>query len=352
MKFSASGFKSFRAAKGFSLVEFMVAAALGVLISAGGVSVYLAAKRSFTEVEQVAGVSENGRFALSLLDRAMRHVGFFGGSSPGEIRADASLGAVSGDCSGNAAAYDMTNPFFVQSAASASVFSCITDAMPGTDVLVLKGVEPRPVYDADPDDLNATRDGVLSFTRSVPTPPATMVAPWSSRETYVVSNTESGLLIDGADTPPNVGEGQEMALGAAWPYRFQVYYVRNADVPTLSRKFLAWDTTSGTMSVQTQDLVQGVENLRFRIGIDSDGDGEVDSFATAAEVSAANAWDRVSSMQVFVLVRSDTADFSYTNAKTYQVDTTAVTPNDNFRRVLLNTEIALRNPRLILRGGA
>ena len=337
--------------QGFSLVEFMVAGLLGVIISGGAVSLYLAAKRSFTEVEQVAAVSENGRFALRILDLSMRHVGFFGGSGPTDIRMDGSLGAVSNDCSGAAAAYDLSNAFFVQNAASANVFGCIDDAMPGTDVLVLKGVDPRPIYDADPDDPDAARDGVFSFTQSIPAPPATVAAPWSAQKTYVVANTDSGVLIDGADTAPNVGEGQEFARGAAWPYRLEIYFVRNGTVPTLARAFLAWDSTAGSMAVQDEDLVEGVENLRFRMGLDSDNDGEADSFVTAAQVTAANAWERVTSIQASVLVRADVADPTYTNQKSYQVDTATITPADNFRRVLLNSEIALRNPRLVLRGG-
>ena len=56
--------------------------------------------------------------------------------------------------------------------------------------------------------------------------------------------------------------------------------------------------------------------------------------------------------KMFLLVRSDTPDPDYTNAKTYQMPGGAVTPNDNFRRLLLHGDITLRNPRLMLRGGA
>ena len=351
MKRSMAGTGALARQQGFSLVEFMVAGLLGVIVSGGAVSLYLAAKRSFTEVEQVAAVSENGRFALRILDLSMRHVGFFGGSGPSDIRMDGSLGTVSNDCSGAAAAYDLDNAFFVQNAASANVFGCIDDAMPGTDVLVLKGVDPRPIYDADPDNPAAVRNGVLDFTQSIPTPPATPAEPWSTQKTYVVANTDAGILIDGADTAPNVGEGQEFARGAAWPYRLEIYFVRNGAVPTLARAFLTWDSSAGSMAVDDEDLVEGVENLRFRMGLDSDNDGEADSFVTAAQVTAANAWDRVTSIQASVLVRSDTPDPAYTNEKSYQIDTATITPADNFRRVLLNSEIALRNPRLVLRGG-
>ena len=64
----------------------MVAMVLGVIVIGGAISVYLASKRSLTEVEQVATLSENGRFALQLLGYSARHIGFYGGPNPTILR--------------------------------------------------------------------------------------------------------------------------------------------------------------------------------------------------------------------------------------------------------------------------
>ncbi|MCP5189064.1 MAG: PilW family protein [Pseudomonadales bacterium] len=345
----------FGSARGFSLIELMVSIVLGLIIIAGAASIYLASKRSMTEVEQVAAVSENGRFALQLLNSAVRHVSFFGGSRPPDIRDDASLGAVTGDCNAPADAYNTDESFFAVRAtgtpgSSVSVLGCITDALANTDVLVIKGVAPSPLYDADPDDPNAPRDGNISFPTGA----------WSSQESYVVSNSESGILVDGADTPrPSVAVGTEFALGVAWPYRLQIYYIRNivGGIPTLARKVLAWDTASGTMSIQTQDLVQGVENIRYLFSYDSDGDGEVDTTSSLTDMPGATdlLWSQVISLQVYLLVRSDAADPDYLDEKTYNLGDISYTPTGDarsVRRILLNSDIAMRNPRLVLRGGA
>lgn len=336
-------------AGGFSLIELMVSIVLGMIILAGATSIYLASKRSMTEGEQVAAVSENGRFALQLLNTAVRHVGFFGGSNPADIREDGSLGAVTGDCTGDAVAYDTDNAMFAVRTTSASILGCIDDAYlgpdgNGTDVLVIKGVAPSPLFDADPDDPSATRDGVISFPTGL-----------NAEDVYVIANSESGILLDGADTAPSVSVGTEFAQGVAWPYRMQIYYIRQpagGGAPMLSRKVLQWDSTAGAMAVQTQDLVQGVENIHYLFSYDSDGDGEVDALGDAAAVQAADAWNLVMSLQVFMLVRSDVADPNYTDEKTYNLGDISVTPGGNVRRILLNTDIAMRNPRLVLRGGA
>jgi len=331
------------AAAGFSLVEFMVAMVLGLIIIGGAISVYLASKRSFTEVEQVASVSENGRFAVQVLNYAAKHVGFFGSARPADIREDGSLGAVGGNCTGGAAAYDTNNAFFAVRATGASMLSCITDARPNSDILVIKGVVPSPLYDEDPNDPNAPRDGVIDHP-----------AAFNNELTYVVANSERGLLLDGADTAPDVREGNEFALATAWPYRLQIFYVRD-DVntgPVLARKVLAWDSGTSAMAVQTQDLVQGVESMRFLFSYDTGVDGIADTVGNLATVQAAGAWANVTSMEAFILLRNQADDPAYVNEKSYRMgDLAPIAPADNFRRVLLHSEITLRNNRLVLRGG-
>ena len=329
--------------RGFSLVEMMVAMLLGLIVIGGGISVYLASKRSWSDSEQVNFITDNGRFALQLIGDSMRHTRFFGGPHSNDIRTDSSLGAVAGDCSGRAAAYDTDNALFAVRATGATLLGCITDAVAGSDVLVIKGIDPQPLYDSNPDDPNDLRDGVISFPSGA----------WSSESTYVISNTESGIIIDGADTPPDVQEGQEFALGVAWPYRLQIYYVRNTpNTPTLSRKVLRWDSAASTMSLQTQDLVQGVESLRLLFGYDTGADGRPDTLANLTAVESADRWQDVTSIQAFVLIRSDMPDLDYENVKTYQLGDLTFTPSDNYRRILLHRHVTLRNPRLLLMGGA
>jgi type IV pilus assembly protein PilW len=308
--------------KGFSLVELMVGMVLGVIVIGGAISVYLASKRSLTEVEQVATLSENGRFALQLLGYSARHIGFYGGPKPYDIVLEKQPGAVAGDCTGEAAAYDIGNSFFALRATSAAVVGCITDAMPDTDVLVIKNAGSSPLSGG-----------------------------WSSQQTYVIASRVSGKLLDGADMPLDIGESN-----VAYPYRLQIYYIRDGATPTLSRKILAWDAVTESMAIQTEDLVQGAENMRFRFGYDSNDDGEVDTLAYLDDITA---WDQVTSLQVFLLLASDVIDPNYTNEKTYQLGDIAVNKeyweekelSVNKRRILLHSDVTLRNRRLAWRRG-
>lgn len=332
-----------RRADGFSLIEFMVAILLGSILISGAVGVYLGSKRSYTEVEQVAALAENARFSLSVLEESLRHVGFFGPAGPGNILLDGDLRAVSSesgvDCAAPAQPYDVANFLFGIQATGASVLGCITDAVPNTDVLVIKHLAPAPLYDDDPASASPTLDGTIDWPESL-----------SATETYAIVNAEGGIVFDGADTAPSVADGELYANGIAYPYRFSMYYIRNsAEGPVLSRKTLQWDGTGGTMSVVTQDLVEGVENLQFLYGVDNGVDGEPDVFVND---SAVTDWGRVLVIRAFLLVRSTVDAPDYTDDRTYQLGDVSVTPGGNRRRIMTSTEITLRNPRLMMRGGA
>lgn len=75
-------------AKGFTLVELMISLALGLLIIGGVLYVFLSSSQTFRMNEAQSRVQENGRFALELLAREIRHAGFnptvefCGGSGP------------------------------------------------------------------------------------------------------------------------------------------------------------------------------------------------------------------------------------------------------------------------------
>lgn len=330
--------------RGFSLVEFMIALLLGTILIAGAVAVYLASKTAFLEVEQVAELSENSRFAQQVLSDSLRHAGFFGGVHPRDIRRHSGLSpAVTGDCSsggGDPAAYALGDYLLAVTAdGNGKAFGCVDNAVPGSDVLVVKQVQPLPLYDRDPDDASAAADGVISWPQGL-----------RNDTLYIVANSERGLLMEGSDTPPNVGIGSEFALAAAWPYRTYIYYVRNLTVPSLVRRELRIVGGAVTLAEEPVTLVPGVEQFQVRFGEDPDGDGNVDQFSAPAVVAD---YDSVESVQVYLLLRSTTQDPGFEDDRSYDLGGVTVTPgaDDHWRRQLLEFSVLLRNPQLRILGG-
>lgn len=317
--------------RGITLVDLMVALALGLLLIGAAISVFIASKRSYTETERFARVSENGRFALQALEHDLRLAGFFGEALVGDIVRDADLGAVTGDCTNPAQAYDLANYIAVARADSTgAAFGCVTDAVPGTDVLVIKSVRPFPLPDGVRDE-PTDDDQVID-------------AGFETGKAYVVANTATGVLIDGAD---GIATDIFPGGGNAWEYRFQVYYIRNAGTPQLSRKVL--DGSTGAMTVVTEDIVDGIENLRVLVGQDGNNDGEVDQFVESTDPID---WARAPSMQVYLLTRSPDREIGYTDTRSYDMGAVSLTPGGNFRRIVMQGSVSLRNSIVYIRGNS
>ena len=66
------------AARGFSLVELMVALLIGLIISIGVVQIFGATRATYQLDESLARAQENGRFALEFLHQDIRHAGYAG----------------------------------------------------------------------------------------------------------------------------------------------------------------------------------------------------------------------------------------------------------------------------------
>ena len=63
-------------ARGFSIIELMVAVALALIVTAGVMAAFLGSRSSFMSTSGIAAVSDNGRFALDFLQIAVRSAGY------------------------------------------------------------------------------------------------------------------------------------------------------------------------------------------------------------------------------------------------------------------------------------
>lgn len=314
-----------RNARGLTLLELLVALSIGIFLVGGVISLFLAAKRSYTETDQAARTSENGRFALITLGRDIRQAGFFGAAGIPNTGLDPDLGAVTGDCNAPAASFDFANYFtVVRASAAGAALGCITDAVPESDVIVIKNV----------------RGEQLTLAQVTAAP--------NAQAAFVLSNIDRGVVFRGGDgTRPSADAGGEVPDGQFWRYQTYVYYVRQGAVPSLAR--LSLGVRSGALSMAAENLAEGVEQMRVLAGEDTNGDGNVDRLVQADAVAD---WTRVLSIQPNLLVRSAQAEAGLIDDRTYNLPGLAVTPGGAFRRTVLAETISLRNTLFIVRGGA
>src|SRR5690606_30188137 len=136
---------------GMTLIEIMVALAIGSFLLIGAITVFVQSQTAFRVSESLSRLQETARFALAAIEPDIRMGYYFGLTArPARIGgragpADPIAFAVAGDCGPNwsvnlDAAVDGTNNTYT--------WTCTpyagAGAMPGTDTLVVRRVEEAP----------------------------------------------------------------------------------------------------------------------------------------------------------------------------------------------------------------
>ncbi|QYJ78074.1 PilW family protein [Shewanella acanthi] len=313
---------------GLSLVELMVAMVIGLFLTAGVFTMFSMSSSNVTTTSQFNQLQENGRIALAILERDISQIAFMGDMTGTDfiLGVNTTLKtAVANDCIGaglNNATLPNNQPahfrrlWGYENGDSSETLSCLTseNVKSETDVIQLKRFIGPSLSEGPTNTIN------------------------------VVTNTSEAIFFTGKEPVDIPIENARL-----WEYQHHVYYIENEsqNIPVLKRK------TLGINGMGTgQQLVEGIDNIRYLYGFDNDGDSTPDSFVSAENVDVAM-WDNVGfqrlvAIKIFILVRSINEDRSYTNETTYQLgDKTIRPPEDHYRRKVLSTTVVLENPVLI-----
>jgi type IV pilus assembly protein PilW len=320
-----------RLQSGLSLVELMVSMLLGLLLSAGVVSVYLSAKRHYLYEEQMSRMQENARYAMRLLSRELAMAGLFGGFPELE---GVSPGAVRVDCSDQPWALDAANPLDLVNDFSGQVapvsqhavrWTCLDNTAIAlhTDLLSIKRTA-----------------GAASLRRGIPAVDLTRstIASWYLRLTSgkqpVWEQLRAIDLLDRSRADPSL---------SYWEAISRIIYIRkysdagreDEDLPTLCMETLAGD------EMTTRCLVEGVENLQLEFGIDTDADGVPNQYKDAPN---GEELQRAVTAKIHLLLRSIARIPGHQDDKSYTVGRTVLAArHDAYLRRVFSTTVFLRN---------
>jgi type IV pilus assembly protein PilW len=322
--------------RGFTLVELLVALALGLTLSAGIVNIYLQNKQNYLQDEELARMQENARYAMGLLKRELTMAGFVAGIGDYSGIAPTDLGA--GDCSSTGLwalnvqgdIFELVNNYAGGAFATlnGTTWNCLTAAeiQGGSDIISVKRTADRPTLE----------DGSFTGTTT-----AADQEQWYLR---TVDNKSSlgwryvGVgAIDAADATAGTGVDY-------WEYYSQIFFLRNFSrtagdgIPTLCIARLVAN------AMATDCLVEGIEDMQIEVGVDTNDDSVPDFFdpePTAAEIQEAVV------VRIYLLVRSVEDISNYTNDKTYTLGSKNIAArNDGFMRRVFSTTIQMRNAKL------
>lgn len=326
---------------GFTLLELMISAGLGVFLIAGLAMLFVQSNRSYRQNDIVTAMQDQARFTLQVLSRDLMSAGYWGGvSDPSAITTGASTVALTADkdCGPDSAtswafAPEKRIEFLNNASASAlgAAHHCIdtTSFVPGTDVVALRRVATQRTNSMGAADASAT------------------LRPYNL---YLQSNGVAGSLIRVGNLPSWTPAPPDLPLSPPMSfYKFipRIYYLRDWSftagdgVPMLCRMELRH---TATPEMEDECLAVGVQDLQLTWGLDTDNDEIVDRYKTAPTVAEL---DSALSVRLEVLMRSRDPDSSYLNQKTYKLGDATHSYNsgdqDHFLRRVYSTTILLRN---------
>lgn len=318
--------------KGLTLIELMISLSIGLVLFAGVLSVFVGMRSTTAETSTYGELQENGRFAISVLTDDLLRQDFWGDYagrfSTSNLISIPAVGSVGNDCIGGGV-NNATFPLAV------GHFRTIWGQ-------TLTAVAPNPLgcFVTPVNTRTRPNSDVIQLKRVLGTPNLVPAAATF----YLRTNHTTGGIFRGNALPV-------INNTRTWEYQHHVYYVRddivgNNFVPVLMQGRLA----NGNMVFDP--IVDGIEVIRFMYGIDTNGDGVINSYISASGGNMTDAlWNnaggsRILAVKVYVLARSIEPDMKYTNTNSYQLGDLAIAPvNDNFRRLLFSSTITLYNAR-------
>ncbi len=332
-------------ARGFSLVEIMVALAVSMLLLAGVIAIFGSSRASYETTDKLSRIQENGRFAIDQIVRDIRAAGYVGCaraptylSSSLNVAATAQWDFLDGPVRGfQSIGEDTWTPGLTN--------VNVTQPSSGSDVLLLR----VPRRDAEP--LRLTAD-MASGSDSISVPNVTsglragdiaLVYSCEAQSYFQVTSFAGGTIEhtdDSGLSPGNVTGDIQYAFrknAEVVPVHTVLYYLRasTADATTTS----LWRRT-GLNSAE--ELVEGVERMELEFGLDTNGDTVVDDYVTADAVGTN--WGNVYSVSVALLVRSPEQYGTDLDKRTYRLLSVDVdAPNDRYMREVFSATANLRN---------
>lgn len=333
-------------AAGFTLVEWLVAMVLGLFLLAGVLSVFVAARSNTGSAIEQSSLLENGRLAMRLLTQDLRWAGFWGDYTGLPMQVGSGL-TLSNDA------------MIARNAWIADNKECLDERSEGS--LPSTAAPARAIWIAHIDSSKAMSglgcvtasnriadSDVLTIRRLIGLPQSSAL---DDNRFYLATTSQSAYLFPGAETPP---DETAMPNRQIWEYQYHLYYLYPSagGGHELRKRML---TVNGGSWLISGALVSGVEKMVLQCGVDSSvvADGKLDKFVAASDVTAQE-WNegRVLAVRVYLLMRAEQADRGYVNRQIYQLGHVTVSGNgDGYRRLLLESTVALRNPLLVAGGG-
>jgi type IV pilus assembly protein PilW len=354
---------------GMTLVELLVALVLGLFLVGGIVQVFVGNRVAFSFNEGLSRIQENARFSLEHIAYSTRMAGHSGCLSnvaifnnlgtPTPFRDDIANGIQGHNANGTgvgeafvAAAIDPAASGDVNAWSPALPAVLNNRVIPGSDVLIVRSVDGEThnlitpftsstqVFIAGPHDFVSGETLVVTDCQKASIFQLTGSA--SIGAGFSLSHSGAGGFSPGNATATWPAE-QDYGLGAEVArHRTYAFYVGRSANNRPSLFQLRLQALDGsTAGFAAEELVEGVDTMQVRYGVDTDNDGDIDNLVSADAVAN---WTRVLSVELTLLVRAADEYGQETDTVVYNLAAMQFDPVDDRRfREVFSTTVGVRN---------
>jgi type IV pilus assembly protein PilW len=306
--------------RGLSLIELMVALTIGLALTLGLFTMISGSSQTFRIQDEFARMQEGATMSLRYVGDSVRHAGFFGYARDGSAMVNQGVSTVT-DCGSGANlpsanwAIDLTKPvygFDLTSLTVAANLPCINPSnFQDGPILVTRAAIGYRMPDPNAD--GNLSDGVAA-------------QPNFATTVFLQADANGGMLFYGSQfaalratsASRHLPNGNDVDV---FQYSAHVYYIRPCSRPTGAGGTVCQATDDGGRPIPTLvrqelvgsnmvevPLVEGVDRIDYRYGIDNTADGVPDTFTRSPAVAD---WANVVAVRVTVLMRSSTVIADY-----------------------------------------
>lgn len=314
---------------GLTLIELMVALAIGSFLMVGAVQIYNQSRQAFVVNESIARVQETAQFAMDTIEADLRMASNWGRNSRGLA------------VEGRSVIGDPNPTGLPLPVAMCSADWALNLALP------IDGVNNGYGLACPATGGNQANSDVITIRRASVVP-----APLEAGRLQIQTTRIQGEIFATGAVPASF----LAANSATHNLLVSSYYVAPtstliAGVPTLRRHRLIGGGAAGPRIVD-EEVAPGIENIQIQLGIDVDEDNTVDRYVNPGnQIYDPTAVGyipgaRVMTARIWMIVRGVSFEAGLQDSRNYRPgDVVLGVQNDNFRRMQVSKTILLRNAR-------
>lgn len=317
---------------GMTLIELMVALAIGSFLMVGAVQIYNQSRQAFVINESIARVQETAQFAMDTIESDLRMASNWGMHSRSlAIEGRATL-----------ANANPTSLADVPTACGASWALDLLRPVEGNNDSYSLACGPGP----GGAETAQTNSDTITVRRATVAPTAPQAGRLQIQSTRIQGQIFNSSTIPGGFSAAD-SETHDLMVNS--------YYVAESSalipgVPTLRRKTLT--SVGGTPTIVDQEIAPGVENIQLQLGVDVNEDNAVDRYVNPGDAIITPGavgfipGSRVITARLWMIIRGVSREAGLVDNTTYSpAGVNLGTFNDSFRRMQVSKTILLRNAR-------